>query len=93
MDFLIINGKVVSKNEANLTGFLWDEPFILTQKIWFGFGGIPLFNENIQLIEQQLETFKLSSPKLLKNKRELFRLVKRITWFMDSKILFFSPKK
>ncbi|MCY1719598.1 aminotransferase class IV [Prolixibacteraceae bacterium Z1-6] len=78
MDFLIINGQVVSKKEANLTEFLWDEPFILSQKVWFGFGGIPLFHENISSIERQLNTFNLSLPTLFKNKRELFRLTKRM---------------
>lgn len=78
MHFLIINGKVVSKDEANLTAFLWDEPFIVSQKVWFGYGGIPLFNENLESIEQQLATFNKSLPALFKNKRELFRLSKRM---------------
>jgi len=78
MEFLIINGKVVSKEEANLTDFLWEEPLILLQKVWFGFGGIPLFHENIDSIERQLNTFNLSLPALFKNKRELFRLTKRM---------------
>jgi branched-chain amino acid aminotransferase len=78
MDFIIINGKVVSKQEANLTDFLWDEPFILSQKVWFGFGGIPLFHENIDSIERQLNSFHLTLPALFKNKRELFRLTKRM---------------
>jgi branched-chain amino acid aminotransferase len=78
MDFLIINGKVVSKDEANLTEFLWGEPFILSQKIWFGYGGIPLFNENLDSIKQQLKTLGQPLPDLFKNKRELFRLTKRM---------------
>jgi branched-chain amino acid aminotransferase len=78
MDFLIINGKVVSKQEANLTSFFWDEPFLLSQKVWFGYGGIPLFNENLEFLEKQLDTFALPLPKLFKNKRELFRLTKRM---------------
>lgn len=78
MDFLIINGEVVSKNEANLTDFVWDEPFILTQKVWFGYGGIPHFQENLQSIKEQLKTLNLPLPDLFKNKRELFRLTKRI---------------
>lgn len=78
MDFLITNGKVVSKQEANLTEFMWNEPFVLSQKVWFGFGGIPLFHENIDSIEKQLNTFDISLPALFKNKRELFRLTKRM---------------
>uniref|UniRef100_UPI0032173031 aminotransferase class IV n=1 Tax=uncultured Draconibacterium sp. TaxID=1573823 RepID=UPI0032173031 len=78
MNFIIINGQVISKQEANLTEFLWDEPLIMSQKVWFGFGGIPLFHENIGSIERQLNTFNLSLPPLFKNKRELFRLTKRM---------------
>lgn len=78
MDFLIINGQVVSKDEANLTAFLWDEPFIISQKVWFGFGGIPLFKENMESLERQLATFNQPLPALFKNKRELFRLTKRM---------------
>jgi len=78
MDFVIVNGEVVSRSEANLTEFLWDEPFILSQKVWFGFGGIPLFQENLNLIKKQLQTFNLQLPDLFKSKRELFRLTKRM---------------
>lgn len=78
MNFLILNGKVISKRETNLTEFLWSEPFILSQKVWFGFGGIPLFHENITSLEKQLNTFNISLPALFKNKRELFRLTKRM---------------
>lgn len=78
MDFLILNGEVLSKEEADLTEFLWDEPFIISQKVWFGFGGIPLFFENIESIKNQFDTFNLTLPHLFKNKRELFRLTKRM---------------
>lgn len=78
MEFLLINGKVVSKSEANLTNFVWNEPFIISQKVWFGFGGIPLFNENLKAIEAQFDSFKVALPALFKNKRELFRLTKRM---------------
>lgn len=78
MDFLIVNGEIVSKNEANLTGFLWDEPHIITQKMWFGFGGIPLFAENIAHIGRQLDTLNVPLPALFKNTREIFRLTKRM---------------
>jgi len=78
MDFLIVNGEVVSKAKANLTGFLWNEPFIMVQKLWFGFGGIPLFQENLKQIEKQFRTFNQQLPNLFKNERELFRLTKRM---------------
>lgn len=78
MDFLIINGKIVSKDEANLTTLLWDEPFIVSQKIWFGYGGIPLLKENLDSIKRQLKTLSQHLPDLFKNKRELFRVTKRM---------------
>ncbi|MEN8118375.1 MAG: aminotransferase class IV [Bacteroidota bacterium] len=78
MDFLIVNGEIVSKTEANLTGFLWDEPFTISQKVWFGYGGIPLFNENIDFISRQLQELKLLLPDNFRNTRELFRITKRM---------------
>ncbi len=78
MAFLIVNGEVVAQKEANLTHFLWNEPFILSQKTWFGYGGIPLLQENTDAIESQLNTFGLPLPDLFRNKRELFRLTKRM---------------
>jgi len=78
MDFLIINGEIIRKEDANLTHLLWDEPFVLSQKIWFGFGGIPLFNKNIDFLTQQLEVFQIITPAFLKNRRELFRISKRM---------------
>jgi len=78
MDFLIINSKITRKEDANLTHLFWDEPFSLSQKVWFGFGGIPLFNKNIDFLCQQLEVFNIQIPEFLNNKRELFRISKRI---------------
>lgn len=78
MNFLIINGKVVSRAEANLTEFLWDESVIISQKVWFGHGGIPMFDENMESLKHQLETFNQPLPDLFKNKRELFRISKRM---------------
>ena len=78
MDFLIINGKIIRKEDANLTHLFWDEPFVLSQKIWFGFGGIPLFHKNIEFLCQQLNVFNIEIPEFLKNRRELFRISKRM---------------
>lgn len=78
MNFLIINNEIIKKEDANLTRFFWNEPFILTQKIWFGFGGIPLFNKNIDSLLQQIEVFNIEIPSYLKNRRELFRITKRM---------------
>ncbi len=78
MNFLIVNNAIVKKEEANLTHLFWDEPFVLSQKIWFGFGGIPLFNKNIDFLVQQLKVFNVEIPPFLKNRRELFRITKRM---------------
>lgn len=78
MDFLIINGEIIRKEEANLTHLFWDEPVVLSQKIWFGYGGIPLFNENVEFLCRQLNAFNIDIPKFLKNTRELFRISKRM---------------
>jgi len=78
MDFLIVNGDIIPEKEANLTPFLSDEPYVISQKIWFGFGGIPLFNENIQSLINQLKALNIEIPEFLKNERELFRVTKRM---------------
>lgn len=78
MDFLIINGKVLKKEEANLTSYYWGDPHVLTQRIWFGYGGIPLFSKNIDLLIQQLNALQFEIPDFLKDQRELFRIVKRM---------------
>lgn len=76
--FVIIDGKVVEKEEVNLTKLYWKLPLIISQKIWFGFGGIPLFPENLDSINQQLEMLKIPIPDLFRNQRELFRITKRM---------------
>ena len=78
MEFIIVNGEIVEKEKANLTSFFWDEPVLLSQKMWYGFGGIPLFSENLNSIIQQLELFGTKLPKVFLHKRELFRITKRM---------------
>lgn len=78
MDFLIHNGEIVRRKEINLSKFLYEKSFSLKQKIWYGFGGIPLFTENICLIEKQAEILKLPLPEIFSNKREFFRITKRM---------------
>lgn len=78
MDFLIYNGKIVNQEAINLTELLYNKTFELKQKIWYGYGGIPLFKENIHLIEKQAMSLNLPLPKLFKNKRELLRITKRM---------------
>jgi len=78
MVHVILNGEIIKKQETGFTPFFWDEPFVITQKIWFGFGGIPLFYENIENIKLVLNTLNIDIPDLLKNEHELFRITKRM---------------
>jgi len=78
MDFIIVNGEIIKKPETGFIPFFWDEPFIITQKIWFGFGGIPLFQENLNSVKLTLNTLNADIPGLLKNDKELFRITKRM---------------
>lgn len=76
--FVIVNGKVVEKEEINLSNLLLEERFGVVQQCWFGFGGIPLFEENVNQLKQQLEKLKIPVPALFQNQRELFRVTKRM---------------
>jgi len=76
--FVTINGKVVEKEEINLSYLFWEDRLEVSQKCWFGFGGIPLLKENLELLVQQMETVKIPLPALFQNKRELFRVTKRM---------------
>ncbi len=78
MDFLIVNGEMLRKEDANFTPFLWGEPLLLSRKVWFGYGGIPMLKENVLVIREQIESLGATVPKLLKNNREFFRITKRM---------------
>ena len=76
--FAIVNGEIVEKEEINLSHLFWEDRVEITQKCWYGYGGIPLLYENLALLEEQLETVKIPLPGLFQNKREVFRLTKRM---------------
>ena len=76
--FVVFNGEVLERNELNLSFLFWEEKIVASQKCWFGYGGIPLFEENINLLLRQIEILKLSCPALLNDKNELFRVTKRM---------------
>lgn len=78
MDHFILNGEILKKSESGFIPFLWDEPFVITRKIWFGFGGIPLFYENIENIKLGLSALNIVVPNALLNEKELFRITKRM---------------
>lgn len=78
MEFVIVDGEILKKEETNVTSYLWNEPQLLLFKIWFGYGGIPLFPESVARIRQYLNITGAEIPAILKNQRELFRLTKRM---------------
>ena len=78
MDFIIVNGEIFKKSETGSNPFFWDEPFVITQKFWFGYGGIPLFYENLENLKLALQTLNTDIPGLLNDEHELFRITKRM---------------
>lgn len=78
MKFFIINDKIVKTGETDLTRFFAVDPIRISQKIWYGFGGIPLFYENLQSLFRQINALKLPLPAILEDDRELFRIAKRM---------------
>ncbi len=78
MKYVIVNGEILKKEETNVTSFFWNDPLVLAEKIWFGFGGIPLFEEKTEQIIQQLQNLGANIPDLFLNQREFFRRIKRM---------------
>jgi len=78
MEYVIINGEIVKKDEAILTSFFWNDPLFITEKVWFGFGGIPLFDEKLDKLSKQLQIIGAITPPLFLNQREFFRRIKRM---------------
>ena len=78
MRFIIVDGKIIEKKEVVLTEEITNNRFTLSQKMWYGYGGIPLFTENIELLKQQAAVLKTPFPSEFGDNRELFRLIKRM---------------
>lgn len=78
MRFFFVDGKIVEKKDILLSEDFTDVQFRLSQKMWYGYGGIPLFAENINLLESQAAALNIKFPKEFQNKRELYRLIKRM---------------
>lgn len=76
--FIVIDGKVVDKEEAQVSEIVFQHYSSVSTKMWFGFGGIPLHIENLNAFIQELESLNIQVPALLKNKREFFRVSKRM---------------
>jgi branched-chain amino acid aminotransferase len=78
MDFIILNGEIFKKPETGSEPFYWDEPYVIAQKFWFGYGGIPLFRENLNNLKLTLRALNTEIPDLLKDENEFFRITKRM---------------
>ncbi|MDD4143448.1 MAG: aminotransferase class IV [Prolixibacteraceae bacterium] len=78
MNFLIFNGKILKFDDVTFCEFYLENSLQLTQKIWFGFGGIPLFFQNIELLISQAEILHIPLPSQVKKTDEMFRLSKRM---------------
>jgi len=78
MEFIIVNGEILKYPEKGYLPLCNNDMFMLTYKIWFGFGGIPLFAENIENLEQIFELLRTPAPTFFADKRELYRIVKRM---------------
>ena len=78
MQFLISNGKIIGEDEF-IPHFLFAEAlFSFSQKAWYGYGGIPLFFENMEQLQNQVSALNLPFPKEFENWKELHRLTKRM---------------
>lgn len=76
--FLVLNGKVIPADEAFRWPYYNGRAVRVSQKIWFGYGGIPLLNENMELLRLQAGILKIPFPRELDNAREVYRLTKRM---------------
>jgi branched-chain amino acid aminotransferase len=54
------------------------DPLIISEKVWFGYGGIPLLKEKTEQIIFQLKNLGAVVPELFQNQKELFRRIKRM---------------
>ena len=75
---MLINGEILIKDEANISSFFWNDPLLISDTVWFGFGGIPLFKEKIDQLIHQMQNLGALVPDLFLNQREFFRRIKRM---------------
>ncbi len=78
MEYVIVNGEIIKKEEANLTPFFCNNPLIISEKMWFGFGGVPLFSEKMEQLASHMQNLGVDIPSLFLKQRELFRRIKRM---------------
>ncbi len=78
MRFITADGKIIEKINYSLPELFYGKRTDISQQIWYGYGGIPLFYENLNLLKLQAEVLGISFPSEFENQRELFRLIKRM---------------
>lgn len=78
MRFITADGKIIEKINYSLPELFYGKRTDISQQIWYGYGGIPLFHENLNLLKLQAEVLGISFPSEFENQRELFRLIKRM---------------
>lgn len=78
MRFLLVNGKMLECKDFVFSEELIDAQNIINTKVWFGYGGIPLFDVNVGLIIKQCDQLSVSLPDELNDLRELTRITKRM---------------
>jgi branched-subunit amino acid aminotransferase/4-amino-4-deoxychorismate lyase len=78
MKFLIADGKILAEDEFIYKHSFASAEFNLSQKIWYGYGALPLFSENMEILKRQIECLNLQLPKNIQDQRELFRVIKRM---------------
>lgn len=76
MNSLIADGEILPG--TRYVPFRCEDSVVLAQKMWFGYGGIPLFSENIASVIQQLKILKKPVPPLFTDENEFFRITKRL---------------
>ena len=76
--FIIVDGKVEEKKEINISELILLNYKRVFRKMWFGYGGIPLFHENINSLINEIDFLQIPKPKILTDKKELFRIIKRM---------------
>lgn len=77
--FIIANGEIYETETCHfLPGILLDNDFRLEDRMWFCNGQIPLFDEQLFLIQKQTLALNLKFPELFKNRNELKRILLRL---------------
>ncbi len=77
--FAVEDGKIVdTTGRQGLARILFEKHFLLSEKIWFCHGQMPLFEQHILILREKIEVLKLPYPKELLNPDEILRISKRL---------------